>query len=320
MPMLYGEGVHAFIRLQEEIIKKSTDHSIFAWASGFPSTRHYVGGLLADCPATFANTKSVIRDVSKTTLPFEMTNRGIHLHLPIYEESFGILDCQDSSQPGYNLAIKLTKSPSSSDSFEFNPYHGTVKVAIEEQKNLPIHSIYVAQRSTPMPLTPSFSFRNTELLFELRFPLSGYILRGFSPTTWSTVSRPGGRFAISDSGTILTTRSKQRGALIFTDRAQNTFAIILTVDDSVDSFKDTHGVIFDARPISSKEDIHSAMFTARVDEDKRRRSAEPCSDRVWSVVDEEGGCITIGARRAIVSGKRSIILTIKDELLLDIES
>ncbi|KAF2167935.1 hypothetical protein M409DRAFT_36518 [Zasmidium cellare ATCC 36951] len=33
MPLLYGEGERAFIRLQEEIIKTSTDHSIFAWSS-----------------------------------------------------------------------------------------------------------------------------------------------------------------------------------------------------------------------------------------------------------------------------------------------
>ncbi|KAH7395485.1 heterokaryon incompatibility protein-domain-containing protein, partial [Cadophora sp. MPI-SDFR-AT-0126] len=31
MPLLYGEGGNAFIRLQEEIIRRSDDHSIFAW-------------------------------------------------------------------------------------------------------------------------------------------------------------------------------------------------------------------------------------------------------------------------------------------------
>ncbi|PMD35041.1 hypothetical protein L207DRAFT_467965, partial [Hyaloscypha variabilis F] len=31
MPLLYGEGSKAFKRLQEEIIKQSTDHSLFAW-------------------------------------------------------------------------------------------------------------------------------------------------------------------------------------------------------------------------------------------------------------------------------------------------
>ncbi|KAF2874706.1 heterokaryon incompatibility protein-domain-containing protein [Massariosphaeria phaeospora] len=31
MPMLYGEGENAFLRLQEEIMKTTTDDSIFAW-------------------------------------------------------------------------------------------------------------------------------------------------------------------------------------------------------------------------------------------------------------------------------------------------
>jgi Heterokaryon incompatibility protein (HET) len=49
MPMLYGEGEKAFRRLQEEIIKRSDDHSIFAWTGvedGHP-------GLLARSPAGF---------------------------------------------------------------------------------------------------------------------------------------------------------------------------------------------------------------------------------------------------------------------------
>ncbi|CZR67541.1 uncharacterized protein PAC_17440 [Phialocephala subalpina] len=51
MPMLYGEGQKAFLRLQEEIIKKYNDLSIFAWngaatASGFMP-------ILAASPASF---------------------------------------------------------------------------------------------------------------------------------------------------------------------------------------------------------------------------------------------------------------------------
>lgn len=33
MPTIYGEGDKAFMRLQEEIMKKSNDHSIFAWSA-----------------------------------------------------------------------------------------------------------------------------------------------------------------------------------------------------------------------------------------------------------------------------------------------
>lgn len=40
MPMLYGEGAKAFIRLQEEIIKESRDLSIFAWGLKMPWSWH----------------------------------------------------------------------------------------------------------------------------------------------------------------------------------------------------------------------------------------------------------------------------------------
>lgn len=39
MPLLYGEGDKAFLRLQEEIIKTSDDHSIFAWEADLTQRR-----------------------------------------------------------------------------------------------------------------------------------------------------------------------------------------------------------------------------------------------------------------------------------------
>jgi hypothetical protein len=53
MPMLYGEGgVKAFIRLQEEIMRKGEDFSLFAWTDQGPSPKHY-SGLLAESPNAF---------------------------------------------------------------------------------------------------------------------------------------------------------------------------------------------------------------------------------------------------------------------------
>ena len=49
MPLLYGEREKAFFRLQEEIIKQSDDHSLFAWANY--DYKH--PGLLADSPTAF---------------------------------------------------------------------------------------------------------------------------------------------------------------------------------------------------------------------------------------------------------------------------
>jgi len=53
MPLLYGEGAKAFIRLQEEIMKSQEDYSILAWTF---QTNHVdsVTGLLAPSPAEFS--------------------------------------------------------------------------------------------------------------------------------------------------------------------------------------------------------------------------------------------------------------------------
>ena len=67
MPLLYGEGAYkAFIRLQEEILKYSDDHSIFSWSMG----KAKAAGLLAPRPIYFADAN---RRVSG-----RFTNRGTH--------------------------------------------------------------------------------------------------------------------------------------------------------------------------------------------------------------------------------------------------
>ncbi|KAK0611996.1 heterokaryon incompatibility protein-domain-containing protein [Immersiella caudata] len=56
MPMLYGEGEKAFVRLQEEIIKRSNDLSIFGWSNPdaedhSPTGSTYIS-LFADSPSS----------------------------------------------------------------------------------------------------------------------------------------------------------------------------------------------------------------------------------------------------------------------------
>jgi hypothetical protein len=58
MPLLYGEGDRAFIRLQEEIMRTSDDHSLFTWKVEEPRRRKKAGntiyrGLLASKPSAF---------------------------------------------------------------------------------------------------------------------------------------------------------------------------------------------------------------------------------------------------------------------------
>jgi hypothetical protein len=82
MPPLYGEGKHAFIRLQEEIIKTVDDQTIFAWKDACATSWTYVG-LLARSPANFDHCGNLLSHHSPTysSKPFAMTNRGLSINL-----------------------------------------------------------------------------------------------------------------------------------------------------------------------------------------------------------------------------------------------
>ena len=82
MPLLYGEGRKAFMRLQLEIIKKSDDESIFAWITDTPSQT--LGGMLAPWPDCFAQSGEVRihpRLLIKR-FPYVMKNQGLEFQAP----------------------------------------------------------------------------------------------------------------------------------------------------------------------------------------------------------------------------------------------
>jgi hypothetical protein len=75
MPLLYGEGIKSFRRLQEEIVKRSNDLTILAWddskCSQKTSTR-----LFAETPAAFANC-SMFESFDDDCINFSVTNKGL---------------------------------------------------------------------------------------------------------------------------------------------------------------------------------------------------------------------------------------------------
>jgi len=83
MPLLYGEGENAFFRLQEEIIKKSDDHTIFLWKDEKAELSSHFG-LIARSPEEFAapetNPTSSSTDLGPEQ-PYEMTNLGLRMSL-----------------------------------------------------------------------------------------------------------------------------------------------------------------------------------------------------------------------------------------------
>jgi hypothetical protein len=77
MPLIYGEGMKAFRRLQEEIIKRSNDLTIFAWEAQ-PDTRQELVSPLATSPDDFAGSHD-INQYTADYAEFSMTNKGLLL-------------------------------------------------------------------------------------------------------------------------------------------------------------------------------------------------------------------------------------------------
>lgn len=116
IPPLYGEGSKAFIRLQEEIIKQTDDHSIFAWTEDCHKARAVE--ILAPSPFHFLGAGNVVAETfdhndessddeggesdkeEHESLPFSLTNAGLQITLP--------LRCADEKSGNYEAALECT--------------------------------------------------------------------------------------------------------------------------------------------------------------------------------------------------------------------
>ena len=113
MPLLYGEGEKAFTRLQEEIMKNSDDHSLFAWTDPTAQEDDQYS-LLAKKPYFFAQSGNIVPYREwKSSAPFSISNKGlrIELHLSPYGPSLHIaaLDCPAPPQYEAFLGIYLQR-------------------------------------------------------------------------------------------------------------------------------------------------------------------------------------------------------------------
>jgi len=122
MPLLYGEGKKAFIRLQEEIMKDSDDQSIFSWQRPAGSD---LCGMLAPAPSNFRECFNIVPfRFWKVSEPYVMTNAGLrvtgHLeqpdHNPIKKHVLW-LQCYDEDDPGTALGVILDEIAPGGDQF-----------------------------------------------------------------------------------------------------------------------------------------------------------------------------------------------------------
>ncbi|CAK3996492.1 Hypothetical predicted protein [Lecanosticta acicola] len=154
MSPLYGEGEKkAFLRLQEQIMKNSEDHSIFAWSD--PQVGDQLHGLLADSPRAFAHSGDFEPYAFEDQYPFEMSNRGVRisLHLtPDNENGFmAALQCPNAYPGSGYLAVYLRKLPSGDRQY--------ARVHCDEITSLDTlgrpEQIYIRQSIPPLGVFPS---------------------------------------------------------------------------------------------------------------------------------------------------------------------
>lgn len=111
MPMLYGEGgPKAFLRLQEALLRGSTDLSIFAWGC---DGRQANGMLFAESPDDFAGGNDLVQFGRPRA--FQLTNRGLQVSIPIVDLKRGdgmlkclaVIYCRNSGGGSQLLALNL---------------------------------------------------------------------------------------------------------------------------------------------------------------------------------------------------------------------
>lgn len=126
MPLLYGEGEKAFMRLQQEIVKKSTDESIFAWTWRESAWK----GLLAPSPKAFSHSGRIVAGQQDRRLPYFMTHKGMEFRSTAQRTSF------QSNTAWRIFIVKLNcfSEPSEDDDESEMPYRCAI-VLIEHHGN-----------------------------------------------------------------------------------------------------------------------------------------------------------------------------------------
>jgi hypothetical protein len=118
MPLIYGEGPRAFLRLQEEILRKTTDLSIFVWQAVDPSYGYR--GLLARSPSEFRQCFDIIPNTDQFQFRDEIsiTNKGVRINATLHHSRTwnGLfmmdLDCYHGERKSDSrISILLCRTP-----------------------------------------------------------------------------------------------------------------------------------------------------------------------------------------------------------------
>jgi hypothetical protein len=157
MPLIYGEGSNAFVRLQEEIMKHSVDQSLFAWwqEKQDDDADFYEDGyrgILARHPSEFKRAARIVHH-SVPGEPYTMTNKGLRIQLPVKLRKDGclcvVLNCHFENNLAGPIGIILIPNRDNAlhgDSFFYHA--GECLVVVPQKEALKAQSclLYISKR------------------------------------------------------------------------------------------------------------------------------------------------------------------------------
>jgi hypothetical protein len=224
MPLLYGEGEKAFIRLQEEIMKASDDHSLFAWISS-PDERYVYRGLLAKSPAEFKDSRDIvpIRNSKVDSSSYSLTNKGLRIDLELYEHGVAFLECRILRRPdgsGKTGRFRIQLEALTEDKQYARKWSNELYIDEEPSKSTgTVKTVYVRQKILiSVPSSPDG---------QQRISLFNNLIGGYTITK----SYPQGRW--SESALMLTFPSEvesESGVLVYTQKGKVNVVLKLGID------------------------------------------------------------------------------------------
>ncbi|CZR68685.1 uncharacterized protein PAC_18584 [Phialocephala subalpina] len=251
MPMIYGEGEKAFLRLQLEILKVSHDHTLFSWIRPRVNEWSSSTGPFAMAPSEFYECGNIERWSSGPgdESDYAMTNRGLCITLPVLpspdakylnpnREFCALLECQeDDHQIGIYL-IRLF-----SGQFVRDRHFELARFTKRTPDEVTLQRIYI--RDPPASFTPGFNERRTRFRTPLPFyqfvfaVVTGQFIAGHWGVTENTTTSQGVWILQQHPG-ILNARHwrlslhghDQKAGLLFSNRfTSDRFAVLLGVVD-----------------------------------------------------------------------------------------
>jgi hypothetical protein len=154
MPMVYGEGEKAFIRLQLEIMKTSTDHSLFAWKG-----EGDFKGPLAKSPKDFEECGLISSGqliFGRPESAYEMTNVGLRITLLVSKSTwqngglvkFAFLNCNEPNDRKVGIWLREVVLEDRPTGLYVRTSPSVIYPDLEhldEEENLASHQLYLVQ-------------------------------------------------------------------------------------------------------------------------------------------------------------------------------